>query len=396
MDPFYLDTTTGRRYPLDMRRWRSDDAHPLDVCPLPGISRTQIDRSIRSLWRYAAALPIAITNPISLGEGCTPLVDAELGNAKALFKLEWFAPTGSFKDRGASVMLSMLRQWGVREVLEDSSGNGGSAIAAYAAAGGMQAHILAPAATAPNKIAQIRAYGAQLTLVQGTRDEVGEAALQMSKDIYYASHSWHPMFLAGVKTLAYELWEDLGFRAPDNIVIPTGGGSNVLGCDIGFGELLRRREIDRLPRLFAVQPENCAPLFLAQDTGYPSRDFQSKPTLAEGAAVSRPVRARAVLGAVKGSGGRVIAASEEAIADAVRALAARGLYVEPTAALAAAGFVQLVETGVIKPEERTVVLLTGTGLKAAEKIGALFDRAPPLDRESRNSCAAPEIESRTA
>src|SRR5208282_5601080 len=103
------------------------------------------------------------------------------------------------------------------------------------------------------------AYGAETELIAGTRQDTADAAERQAKDIFYASHNWQALFLQGTKTLAYELWEDLGFRAPDNVIIPTGAGSNVLGCDIGFCELLRRGEISRLPRLFAVQPENCAP-----------------------------------------------------------------------------------------------------------------------------------------
>ncbi len=156
-------------------------------------------------------------------------------------------PTGSFKDRGASVMLSLLRAQGVSAVLEDSSGNGGAAISAYAAAGGMAATIMAPASTSPAKLVQMRAHGATLELVPGTRQDTSDAAVRRAADIFYASHNWHPFFLHGTKTLAYELWEDLGFRAPDNVITPCGAGSNVLGCEIGFSELQRAGEIDALP-----------------------------------------------------------------------------------------------------------------------------------------------------
>ena len=158
-------------------------------------------------------------------------------------------------------MISALRQQGVARLLEDSSGNGGAAIAAYAAAGGHASRRSSfPPSTQPAKTVQMRAYGAEVELVPGPRQATSDEAIRQSAAIFYASHNWQPFFLQGTKTLAYELWEDLGFRAPDNVVIPTGAGSNVLGCDIGFGELLRRGEIARLPRLFAAQPENCAPL----------------------------------------------------------------------------------------------------------------------------------------
>src|SRR5262249_16336342 len=272
---------------------------PLMITPLPGITRRDIDRAKRSLWRYAASLPLAVGNPITLGEGCTPLVRRAIDGLEAYCKLEWMMPTGSFKDRGAAVMLSVLRQQGIDAVLEDSSGNGGAAIACYAAAGGMRARILVPASTQPGKTVQMRGYGAEIELIPGSRQDTADAALRQAEHIFYASHNWQAFFLQGTKTLAYELWEDLGFRAPDNVIIPMGAGSNVLGCAIGFGGLQRAGEIARMPRLFGVQPENCAPIhasFVAGvDTPVP---VAIAPTIAEGTAIAQPVRLREVLAAI--------------------------------------------------------------------------------------------------
>src|SRR6266446_3590468 len=259
----YVDSVDGTTYPLDVPRWRSDAGRPLMISPLPGIGRHMIDRGRRSLWRYGASLPVAVADPVSLGEGLTPLVERRWHGAPAFFKLEWFAPSGSFKDRGASVMISLLRQQGIARVLEDSSGNGGAAVAAYAAAAGLGAKILVPASTQPAKTVQMRIYGAEVELVPGTRQETAEEAVRQAERIFYASHNWHPFFLHGTKTLAYELWEDLGFRAPDNMITPCGAGSNVLGCEIGFSELLRCGEIDTMPRIFAAQPANCGPIAAA-------------------------------------------------------------------------------------------------------------------------------------
>jgi threonine synthase len=154
------------------------------ISDLAGIGREQIDRNERSLWRYREALPLTIGEPVTLGEGCTPLVSRPWQGRRALFKLEWFAPTGSFKDRGASVMVSALRQQGVKRILEDSSGNGGAAIAGYAAAGGLQAKILVPASTQPGKIVQMRAYGAEIELVPGSRQATAEEAVRQSAQIF--------------------------------------------------------------------------------------------------------------------------------------------------------------------------------------------------------------------
>jgi threonine synthase len=368
----YVDPSTGIIYPLDVPRWCSDGGAPLMITDLPGIGREQIKSKVRSLWRYAAALPLALSTPVTLGEGCTPLVQRNWRGSSALFKLEWFAPTGSFKDRGAAVMVSVLQQQGVERILEDSSGNGGAAIAGYAAAAGIRAKILVPASTQPAKTIQMRAYGAEVELVPGTRQNTAEEAARQAKQIFYASHNWQAFFLQGTKTLAYELWEDLGFRAPDNVIIPTGAGSNVLGCDIGFGELLRHREIERLPKIFAVQPENCAPIHASFAAGGDQLvPVEAVPTIAEGTSITHPVRLKPVLEAIRRSNGATVTVSEQEIITALHELASTGLYAEPTSAIAAAALTKLLAAEIITPNETTVVVLTGSGLKATQRMGEL-------------------------
>ncbi|MBP0465953.1 pyridoxal-phosphate dependent enzyme [Roseomonas sp. PWR1] len=369
IEPAYLDPRTGRTYPLATPRWCGDDRAPLLLTPLPGITRDAIRAEERSLWRYAASFPFIPDDPISMGEGCTPLVSRVIGGASALIKCEWFAPTGSFKDRGAAVMLSLLRAQGVTEVLEDSSGNGGAAVSAYAAAGGMAATIFVPASTSPAKTVQSRAAGATISLIPGSRQDCADAALAEAARIFYASHNWHPFFLHGTKTLAYELWEDLGFRAPDNVIVPCGAGSNVLGCGIGFAELMRAGEIDRMPRIFAAQPANCAPI---------ARDFlglspvPAQPTIAEGTAIARPLRSAECGEVLRTCGGGAVMLAEEEIAAATLALARTGIYVEPTCAQAAAAFEKLLAAGTIRADETTVIVLTGTGLKSTPRIAELL------------------------
>jgi threonine synthase len=375
--PAYVDPISGEKYPISEPRWRSDKGAPLMITALPGVRRNMIDRGKRSLWRYAAALPVEVPDPITMGEGLTPLVSRTWRGVPARFKLEWISPTGSFKDRGASVMVSVLRSQGVTKLLEDSSGNGGAAIAAYAAAGGLKAKILVPASTAQDKIVQMRAYGAEIELVPGTRQDVSDAAARQAAAIFYAGHNWQPFFLQGTKTLAYELWEDLKFNEPDNIIVPTGAGSNIMGCDIGFSELLCRGEIPSLPRLFAAQPENCAPLHASFKAG--SDDLvpiEVRPTIAEGASIAKPVRTREVLGALRRSGGATVAVSEAEIEKALFELSRIGLYAEPTSALAAAAFTRLLERGVIQPTETTVIVLTGSGLKTTRRVGELMGALP--------------------
>lgn len=362
----YLDPVDGTRYPLDLPRWRSAAGRPLWIEPGPGLTPGEIERPVRSLWRYRAALPLPALEPISLGEGVTPLLELELsGGARPFCKLDFLNPTGSFKDRGASVMLSYLRAYGVSAVLEDSSGNGGSSIAGYGAAGGLRVTIFTPASTSPAKTAQARAYGAQVRLVEGPREESAHEAIRHADaERFYAGHNWQAFFLQGTKTLAYELWEDLGFRAPDNVIVPVGAGSSLLGCWLGFRELLAAGQIERMPRLYAAQPLNCSPVdasFVAgTDRPVPR---PTAPTIAEGAAIARPLRLAQLIAAVRGTGGGTVAVPEPEITPALEELCGQGLFVEPTSALAAAACSALVTRRVVSTAQTTVVLLTGSGLK---------------------------------
>lgn len=373
VSPSYIDPKTQKTFPLDKPLWRSPDGNPLMITDLPGITKDDIDFSERSIWRYKKALPLEITQPITLGEGLTPLLPRELAGTEVHYKVEWFAPTGSFKDRGASVMLSYLRQAGVLKILEDSSGNGGSAIAAYGAAGSVGVRILTPETTQSAKLAQMRAFGAEVQLVPGPRENSEIEAIRQSGEIFYASHNWQAFFLQGTKLLAYELWEDCGFKAPDNVVVPASAGSNILGLHIGFSELLRAGQIDRLPRLFCAQPENCAPVDAALRANATDQvAFKFEPTIAEGTAIKEPVRMVQILEALRNSNGGTVTANETEIEQSVRDLASMGLYAEPTAAFGAIATQKLLKTGVISPQDKTVIVLTGSGLKASAYMTGLF------------------------
>jgi threonine synthase len=372
--PSYIEPLSGALYPLDVPRWCSDDRKPLMLTPLRGISRDEIDRGVRSLWRYRAALPVDIANPISMGEGCTPVVQKEWGELRPYFKLEWFNPTASFKDRGTTVMLSFIRQLGVNAVLEDSSGNGGASVAAYGAAGGMKIKILAPASTSPMKIAQVRAYGADIQLVEGPREESEAEAIRQSSDTFYSSHNWQPFFLEGTKSLAYEMWEDFGYSAPDNVVVPVGAGSSLLGCYLGFKELLAAGQIARMPKLFASQPLNCSPLDASFTAGVDTPVAREvRKTIAEGTAIKNPLRLRQMVTALRETGGGTVAVPEDGIVAALKKLAITGLFPEPTSASAAAALDGLAQRGSIRSNERTIVVITGTGIKAASLIPEILD-----------------------
>jgi threonine synthase len=367
VDTHYECTACEHNAPVESPLWRCPQCGgALSLSLGPGLRRDRIQRDERSLWRYAAA--IAVDKRVSLGEGCTPLIPGEWDGAPVQFKLEFTMPTGSFKDRGTAVMMSYLAARNVRSILEDSSGNAGASIAHYAAAAGLEATIFVPEAAPRAKIVQIAASGAKVVPIPGTRQDVADAALEASKNIFYASHNWQAYFAEGTKTLAYELWEQLGFRPPDNIVVPLGYGANIVGCDRGFRELERAGEIKRLPRLFGVQAENCAPILAAQD----GTAFEARPTVADGIASQKPVRMEEVLGAIRRSGGAVVGAPEAEIVGALRALGRKGLFVEPTSATVGVALSRLLRERRIGRDETTVVVLTGSGLKAATVIGDLL------------------------
>jgi threonine synthase len=374
MDPAtYHCPTCSQSYAADRPRWRCDCGSHLNLGSGSGLVRGMIVPGEASLWRYRTALALFSPPRVTLGEGWTPLVARTWQGMTAHFKLESQMPTGSFKDRGTALMLNHLIEVGVGPIHEDSSGNAGASIATYAAAAGLACRIFVPAAAPRGKIVQIAATGAVVSAIPGTRQDVTDAALAAAGDSFYASHNWHPFFIEGTKTLAFELWEQLGFTVPDNVLVPTGYGSNILGLERGFDELERRGEIARRPRLFAVQAANCAAFAAAWATdGEEYRPIRPAPTVADGIATVRPVRTAEVLRALRRSRGGVVAVPEDEIGPAVAALGRLGLYVEPTAATAAAALSRLMAAGTVRADEITVVVLTGHGLKAADRIGDLL------------------------
>jgi threonine synthase len=266
-------------------------------------------------------------------------------------------------------MISKLAEWGVAELVEDSSGNAGASVAAYSARAGIAADIYVPASASAGKLAQIGLYGARLHRVPGSREETTTRAMAAAASSFYASHNWSPFFVAGCKSLAYELAEQLEWSAPDWVVLPTGGGSLLIGLYEGFRELDQAGLVDRLPRLAGVQAAGCAPVYRAWRGGLDDvPPVEKQPTAAEGISVAAPVKGRDILQAVRASRGVVAVVEDPEIWRALESLAGSGVYVEPTSAAAAAGAAALLRSGVIEPGARVVLVLTGSGLKATDKI----------------------------
>lgn len=351
----------SERWPTS--RWPCPCGGPRELVDLPTFDPRAIDPRQPGLWRYRTLLP-PCDSPVTLGEGFTPLLAGGWPSADVRWKLEGLNPTGSFKDRYAALVVSDIVARGTHEVVEDSSGNAGAALAAYAARAGLRARIFTPAHASPVKLAQIAVYGAELVPVPGPRSEATRAAeAAAAQGAVYASHVWHPLAIVGTATIAWEIWEQLDARAPDWFVSPAGQGTLLLGAWRGFQGLYAAGLIGRLPRLVAAQAERCAPLARALAEG--ATEAEAVPplsTVAEGIAIVRPVRSRALLQAIRESRGLALVASEEQIVAAQAQLARRGLYVEPTSATAAAVLPQI--EPYLLPGETIVVALTGSGLKS--------------------------------
>lgn len=364
-----------------------DEASLLWRCPCGGVldwtvpepfKRSSIRTEETGMWRYAASLPLdSPDSRVSMGEGGTPLIPGDWNGLSVFWKLDFLCPTGSYKDRGIACLVNRLRELGVRELIEDSSGNAGSSMAAYCALAGIGCKIYVPGYTSEGKCVQILSYGGELVRIPGTREDTSRAAEKAASETYYASHNWSPYFAHGVKTFAFEVWEQLGFQLPDAVLLPAGQGSLVLGWAQAFEELRASGEIDRLPRIYALQPENCAPLALAFEKRTDAPEpFPKKETIAEGISSAEPVRGVQVLSAVRRSGGAVRALSERAIWDGFNKLARKGLYVEPTSAIVGAALDELRNAGELREGERLVALLSGSGLKATDKILSLIGNPP--------------------
>jgi threonine synthase len=363
--------TCGTEETLSTERWR---------CPCGGawepVERSDFDADrIRigdhSLWRYGSLLDLEWREPaVRLGAGVTPLLTAAIGDREIRVKLEYLAPTGSFKDRGTAVMMNELIHQGVSRVVEDSSGNAGASVAAYAARADIEAHVFVPAYASPDKRAQIAVYGAEIEAVPGSREEAKRAAIEAAAEsgVAYASHAYHPCFLLGQETVAWEVWEQLDRRAPDWYVVPVGQGVHLLGMWRGFLRLRRAGLVDRIPRLVGVQAELLAPVCEAFADGLedvPGLTLTS-PTLAEGLAIPKPIRGQRVLEAMRSTGGTCISVAEDEIANARREAALQGFYIEPTSATAWAAVRAVLEMAA--PDDLVVVPLTGSGLKGSPTL----------------------------
>jgi threonine synthase len=299
---------------------------------------------------------------LSLGEGNTPLMPCRVLSRNVFLKCEYANPTGSFKDRGTATLVSFLRARGVTEAIEDSSGNAGASFAAYAARAAIRARVYVPETASGPKRRQIEMYGAVIETVPGARSNASDAARRAAESgVVYASHAYLPFNLPGYATCALEIVDQLK-HGPGAVIVPAGQGGLLLGLERGFRALLQAGKIRRMPAIIGVQAAACAPLVALFDMGIMGLSFVTEgTTVAEGVRVRSPLRARAVVDAVRNSGGRLISVNENAILPARDALARLGFYVEPTSALVWRALLDSLP-GL---EDPVVAVLTGSGHKVS-------------------------------
>jgi len=322
----------------------------------------KIEPGLPGIWPYRHSFPLPAGAPVvSLGEGNTPLEWREISGRRVAFKLEYQNPTGSFKDRGAAILLSLLRSHDIETAVEDSSGNAGAAFAAYASEAGIKARVFIPDSTSAPKRMQIEKYGAQVVRIMGPRSNASEAVLrEAAKGICYASHAFLPQAVAGYATAAYESVDQLG-GAPGTVLTPVGQGNLLLGMLQGFQALTHAGITDRVPVPVGVQALACAPVWAIRRYGASGLGWVTEsPTVAEGVRVRFPLRGDTVLGMLGEFGGDMIAVDEEGIIQGRDQLADLGFSVEPTSAIVWQALKEILG----KVPDPILVLLTGAGFKS--------------------------------
>ena len=397
MSPAISNTLTHLECGLCSRKYEPGKVHNLCDCGGPLLvrydleklrriwSRDQVATGPNNMWRYGPVLPpTRQTSIISLGEGRTPLVrtarlGARIGAEQLWIKDEGLNPTGSFKARGLSCAVSMAVELGIRKLAIPSAGNAASALAAYAAAASLEAHIFMPRDVPQANFIECKAYGAHVTLVDGLISDCAKlvAAGAAREGWFDVTTLKEPYRIEGKKTMGYELAEQMGWELPDAIFYPTGGGVGLTGMWKAFDEMQALGWIGaRRPKMIAVQVEGCQPVVRAFEQGSARSEFwQNAYTVASGLRVPKPLGDFLILNAVRASGGTAIAVSDAELLDAgIRLAADEGLFVAPEGAACVSALEKLLANGFLKREEKIVIYNTGAGLKYLEAYSTRFPR----------------------
>jgi threonine synthase len=387
---------TGTRYESDVAHGLSDNGKPLlvryDLTAIrDSVSKDDLSSRPASMWRYRELLPVRRSaNVVSLGETETPLVPlpsmaSELGVGEILVKDEGRLPTGSFKARGIAMAVSMAKELGITSLAMPTNGNAGAALAAYGTRAGMDTYVFCPDDTPEINVREIALQGAKVWKVNGLINDCGKIVGAGVDPMGWFDMSTlkEPYRIEGKKTMGLELADQLGWRLPDVIFYPTGGGTGLIGMWKAFNEL---REIGwlegDLPRMVAVQSTGCAPMVRAYDRGERfAEPWQDAETIASGIRVPGAIGDFLILDAVRESGGFAIAVSDESIIDAqVRIAQTEGLLTSPEGAATFAGYEAALEQGLVSRDERAVLFNCGNGLKyPMPAVTASVDHTKPID-----------------
>jgi threonine synthase len=392
-------------------RYSSESIQNLCTCGGPLLVRYDLDgirsrwlrRDVSSgpstMWRYAPVLPASAPSIVTLGEGWTPLIQTKrlgqrIGSEALWVKDEGLNPTASFKARGLSCAVSMCVELGIKKVAIPSAGNAASAMAAYAAAAGIEAHIFMPRDVPQSNYIECKAYGAHVTLVDGLISDCGRMVAERGpqEGWFDVSTLKEPYRIEGKKTMGYEVAEQMGWEVPEAIFYPTGGGVGMIGMWKAFDEMERLGWIgSRRPQMIAVQAEGCQPVVRAYNENEPrSRFYDGAQTLASGLRVPKPLGDFLVLNAVRESGGTAIAVSDEEMLDCGAQLAAdEGIFAAPEGAACVVAAQKLIASGFLKSTDRIVLYNTGSGLKYLEAYSTRFPRAASSEQDKLGGLITP-------
>jgi threonine synthase len=339
------------------------------------VSRQSIAAGPNTIWRYQELLPAPAGDPIDLGTGFTPLVRANnlgkvLGLDHLYLKNDTLNPTGSFKDRNVAVATNFALSYGFDTLACSSTGNLAGSVAAYAARAGLRGLVFIPAGLEPGKVGAAGAYGATIVEVDGTYDDVNRLCAELADQYRWAivNVNLRPFYSEGSKTLAFEVVEQLGWRAPDHIVVPVAAGSLLAKTAKAFQELVGVGLIEQAPtRIHAAQADGCAPVSTAIQQGVDRITPVRPNSIAKSLAIGNPADGRYAARAVRASGGWATACPEASVQDGMALLAeTEGILSEPAGGVVIAGLRQLVEEGRVRRDETVVICITGSGLKTTE------------------------------
>jgi threonine synthase len=362
------------------------------------VSREKIARGPLTIWRYADLLPAQPTAPVDLGAGYTPLVraerlGAELGLPDLWIKNDTLNPTGSFKDRVVSVALTKARELGFKVAACASTGNLANSVAAHAAHAGMESYVFIPHDLEAGKVVTTAVYGGHLIAVDGNYDDVNRLCAELASEQptwAFVNVNVRTYYAEGSKTLAFEVAEQLGWQAPDHVVVPIASGSQLVKIHKGFEELAKVGLLDEVPnvRISGAQATGCSPVATAFADGVDFIKPQRPSTIAKSLAIGNPADGYYALDVVRSTGGAIGSVSDDEIVDGIRLLArTEGIFAETAGGVTIATLAKLAAQGVVRPDERVVAYITGLGLKTIEAVsphvGPSATIAPTLDAFNR-------------